>query len=414
MTAIQFRALGFFALLCLASAAGAEPPIAQGASERATPAVARVDFDRDDITAAWVSGIADPRTGRPLTLDDPVRVASISKLVVAIAVMRLEARGQIDLKADVSRYLGWTLRHPDHPEVPITLELLLSHRAGLTDAAGYVADTSSRLDAMVAAPGAWDPEHAPGTWFRYANLGFTVIGSVLERVTGTRFDTLMHELVLAPLDLDACFNWTTCDDATIARAVVLRDHLGNVRLDDVGGARPVCPVLAAADGSCRLDAAPGDNGGLFSPQGGLRISVRGLARIGQMLLADGKLAEERFLAPSAVAALVRPRWIWNGANGAPYEGDLMPAHGALFCRYGLAVQTLGPPLAGCGDDLFGDGRERVGHPGEAYGLVSGLWLDRQRGTGTAWFVVGADLSVPGVDSAFYRAEEELARRMLPP
>jgi CubicO group peptidase (beta-lactamase class C family) len=152
VTAIQFRALGFFALLCLASAAGAEPPIAQGASERATPAVARVDFDRDDITAAWVSGIADPRTGRPLTLDDPVRVASISKLVVAIAVMRLEARGQIDLKADVSRYLGWTLRHPDHPEVPITLELLLSHRAGLTDAAGYVADTSSRLDAMVAAP----------------------------------------------------------------------------------------------------------------------------------------------------------------------------------------------------------------------------------------------------------------------
>lgn len=392
----------------------AETGSRESAETALRPAIARVDFDRKRNLATWVTGLADPRTGRSLTLDDPVRVASISKLVVAIAVMRLEARGQIELEADVSRYLGWTLRHPAHPEVPITLELLLSHRAGLTDAAGYVADASSRLDAMVAAPGAWDQEHAPGTWFRYANLGFTIIGSVLERVTGERFDRLMQELVIAPLELDACFNWATCDDATIARAVVLRDHEGNVRLDDFGGVRPACPVLAAADGSCSLDAAPGVNGGLFSPQGGLRISVRGLARIGQMLLADGEVAGKQFLAPSAVAALERPRWIWNGANGSPGEGDSVSAQGALFCRYGLATQTLGPPLFQCGDDLFGDSRERVGHAGEAYGLVSGLWLDRQRGTGTAWFAVGADLSLSGVDSAFYRAEEELARRMLPP
>lgn len=90
----------------------------------------RVAFDRNGVVSAQVEGMADHlATGRKITADDPVRVASVSKLVTTIGVMRLVEDGKLDLDADVSTYLGWTLRHPRFPDTPITLRLLLSHRS---------------------------------------------------------------------------------------------------------------------------------------------------------------------------------------------------------------------------------------------------------------------------------------------
>src|SRR5690606_3223998 len=108
-------------------------------SARATEPVAsvRVAFDRNGVTDIRVEGLADVATGRKVTAGDPVRIASISKLVTAIGVMRLVEAGKLDLDADVSAYLGWELRNPSFPDQPITLRLLLSHRSSLTDAAGY-------------------------------------------------------------------------------------------------------------------------------------------------------------------------------------------------------------------------------------------------------------------------------------
>ncbi|MBP9535909.1 MAG: serine hydrolase, partial [Pseudoxanthomonas sp.] len=92
----------------LASAAG---PVAQ----------VRVAFDRQAITATAAAGLADVAAARPVSADDPVRVASISKLVVAIGVMRLVEAGALDLEADVSTALGWELRNPAFPDTAITL-----------------------------------------------------------------------------------------------------------------------------------------------------------------------------------------------------------------------------------------------------------------------------------------------------
>ena len=85
----------------------------------------RVAFDRDGITSTRTEGYADPATKRALTIDDPVRIASISKLVLAIGVMRLVEDGKLDLDADVSKALGWTPRNPSFPKKKITLRLLL-------------------------------------------------------------------------------------------------------------------------------------------------------------------------------------------------------------------------------------------------------------------------------------------------
>lgn len=372
----------------------------------------RVSFDRDGITGSRAEGFADIAAARAVTPDDPVRVASISKLVVAIGVLRLAEDGHLDLDADVSEALGWTLRHPQWPDVPITLRMLLSHRASLTDAAGYwQVPLGAELRTLLDDPQAWDAAHAPGSFFRYANLGFPLVAMVMERATGERFDLLMQRLVLQPLDIAGCYNWAACDQTTVARAVVLYDDARAPLRDDHRGGAPDCTVIVAEGGSCDLSQwRAGANGALFSPQGGLRISARDLAKIGRLLLGEGEVDGVRLLSSDAVRSLLTPLWQYAPGNGIGHEEDTGDGPAlAFFCRYGMAAQTLATPLPGCGDDPFGDGVERVGHSGSAYGLRSGLWIDREAGTGVVYFATGVAEGRDGTRSAFSAVEERLAR-----
>ncbi|MGQ0559653.1 MAG: serine hydrolase domain-containing protein [Sphingosinicella sp.] len=360
-------------------------------------------FDREAITAAGHEGMADRGRGQVLTIDNPVRIASVTKLVVALGVMRLVEQGTLDPDSDVSGYLGWPLRNPVFPDRPITLRMMLSHTSSVTDAADYVVPLGTRLQGWTARPGVFDAEHPPGAYFRYSNLNFPLVAAAMERAAGERFDTLMARLVLRPLGLDACFNWTTCSDDAIARATLLYAPDGAVLRDDLRGTRPACPVFAPEGVPCDLAGyRPGDNGGLFSPQGGLRISARGLADIGRMLLNRGRHLGEPFLSEASVAALLTPVWRFNGSNG--------DTDGGFYCAYGLAVQAIPTRASGCNDDLFGDGRARVGHAGDAYGLRSGLWIDPERGTGIAFFATSLGDDPPRGRSAFRAIEEWLARQ----
>jgi len=383
------------------------------ADSRAAPgpqASVKIVFDRAGTVSVQTEGLADRTTGRALSADDPVRIASISKLVVGLGVMRLVESGVLDLDRDVSAWLGWPLRHPQYRDVPITLRLLLSHRSSITDAAGYVIPYDAALKDKLDDPKAWDAEHGPGTFFRYTNLNFPVVASVMERATGERFDRLMQRLVLEPLGVTACFNWASCPPASLSRAVVLYDADGTVQADELQGQPPRCPVAPSADGQCDLDRwQAGRNGAMFSPQGGLRISANDLARIGRLLLNDGAQGAGRFLRKESIRLLTTPVWTYDGRNGETFEAETGDPGGAFFCRYGLAVQTLATEGPNCRDDPFGDAQPRIGHAGEAYGLVSGLWIDRQAKRGVAYFIVGGDLQRKGEHSAFYKIEEQLLK-----
>ncbi|MGH8177514.1 MAG: serine hydrolase domain-containing protein [Steroidobacter sp.] len=373
-------------------------------------ATVRVAFDRDGITATRVHGFADKATGRKVTADDPVRIASISKLVTTIGVMRLVETGKLDLDADVSDVLGWRLHNPAFLDTPITLRVLLSHRSSLTDGAGYwQTPLGGKLRDIVEDPRAWDTAHAPGTYFRYTNLNFPLVAQIMEHATGERFDKLMERLVLRPLGIDACFNWDRCDATTAARAVVLYDADGKPVKDDNHGGKPDCPVMPASDGSCDLSRwRAGENGALFSPQGGLRISANGLVRIGRLLLGNGSIDGKRLLEPASVQGMIAPQWQYRPGNGLTYEEDTGDLDHGFFCRYGLAVQTLATPVKGCRDDPFGDGAVHVGHSGSAYGLQAGLWVDRKGGAGVVWFATGMPDERLGGKSAFSAVEEVLA------
>jgi len=406
------RRLALLSLLsCLGIAHAGEPVVNEPATNEAASnepvARVRVTFDRKGINTLQAQGMADVAAGRAITVDDPARIASISKLVVTIGVLRLVEQGKLDLDADVTQQLGFALRNPAFPDTPITLRMLLSHTSSLTDGAGYWnVPLGSRITAITDDPKAWDDVHPPGSYFRYTNLNFPLVAQVMERATGERFDLLMRRLVLAPLQLDACFNWSGCSDAAIAHAVVLYDTEGVAQKDDLHGQRPDCPVIASKDGNCDLARwHAGENGALFSPQGGLRISARDLASIGRLLLNDGTLDGVRLLSPDSVRVLTTPQWTFDGDNGAMFEED-EPTRGGFFCRYGLAMQHLASgDGTTCRDDLFGDGRKRIGHGGNAYGLLSGLWIDREAGTGVVYLMTGVANDASGKHSAFSAVEE---------
>jgi CubicO group peptidase (beta-lactamase class C family) len=348
-------------------------------------------------------GSADEPAGTPLTERHRFRIASHSKTFTAVLVLRLVEQGRLRLDDDVSDTLGWRLRNPAFPDIPVTLRLLLSHRSSLKDDISYVVPLGRDIEAAVADPAAFDVAHEPGSFFRYSNLNFPIVATVLEKATGERFDRLMKQLVFEPLGLDACFNWTTCSDAKVAQAVVLYGSDGSVLRDDLGGKQPACPVTAE-DPACDLGAYRiGTNGALFSPQGGLRISARDLATIGQLLLSQGRHRGRPFLTAASIETITRPAWIFDGANGDTSDG--------FYCSYGLAVQSLPTARQGCRDDLFGDGRATFGHAGDAYGVRSGLWVDPKRRIGIAYFATGNGDEPPRGRSSYRAVEEWLARNV---
>jgi CubicO group peptidase (beta-lactamase class C family) len=390
-------------LLPLAACTVTERPA--GYTPPAAVAWAWSSFDANGIRRQDAAGLADRRTRRPITPDDPIRVASVSKIATALTVMRLVERRKLDLDTDVSDVLGWSLRNPAYRDRPITLRMLLSHTSSVRDnGENYVVRLGKTIRPQAQDAGSFDAEHAPGTFFRYSNLNFGLVGAVIERATGERFDRVARREVLEPLGLDACFNWGTCSEAAAARAVVLYDEDGSAILDDLRGKLPSCPVFVEPGTPCALGSyQPGSNGALFSPQGGLRISAAGLTVIGRMLLNDGRHGGRAFLSPASIRTMTAPAWTYDGGNGATDEG--------FYCSYGLAIQLIPARNAACRDDLVGDGRRLIGHAGEAYRVRSGLWLDPLRKTGIAFVSANNGKDPPAGRSSFKAIEEWLAARL---
>ena len=386
--------------LLLAACATMPPPAASVQAE------VGIAFDRNGDIASFAEGIADPKSGRRVTIDDPVRVASVSKMVTAIGVMQLVDQGKLDLGSDVSRWLGWSLRNPNFPDRPITLSMLLSHTSSVREHDDdYVIPLGGSLQAVMADPKNWDAQHGPGdNYFSYVNLNYPIVGSIIEKVTGVRFDIWMHRHVLAPMELDACFNWPTCSDAAVARAVELDNPAGKPLKDDLHGQRPDCPVFVKPGQACDLSQwRLGENGSLFAPQGGLRISARGLARIGRMLLSGGEIDGARILSPEAVNTLLAQVWRFDGSNGQ--------TDGGFYCSAGNGTHQIPSKVPGCADDMGTNGANLTGHAGDASGMKSGLWIDRNRGRGIAYFATGVGDPAPKApDSAYTAAEVHAFRR----
>lgn len=162
----------------------------------ATPAVAGCVVYRIDATGrrnAAAAGLADPNTGRPMTVDATFRIASCTKTFTAATVLRLIEDGRIGIHDDVTAWID-----PDHasrlPLGGVTVHHLLQHTSGLPDMDGQefmnelytypdkVWTPWEKIERSLIGRDRIGPLGLPA---RYSDVGYIVLAMLIEHVTGT-------------------------------------------------------------------------------------------------------------------------------------------------------------------------------------------------------------------------------------
>ena len=158
-----------------------------------------------DISHAKGYGMASD--GALNNVDTAFHVASITKQFTAAAIMQLVEAGTLDLGESINSYLPEQYRAPAWSDVHV--HHLLSHSSGITDYAvirdyydvvdGFcLGDT---VDGMIQEAMIKDLEFAPGTEYEYSNIGFTLLGEIIEEQTNTPYERYMQENILEPLGM---------------------------------------------------------------------------------------------------------------------------------------------------------------------------------------------------------------------
>ena len=310
----------------------------------------------DDV---FCFGHARLRPGVPVTEHTCFRIASVSKLVMSFAALSLAESGLLNLDRDVSADLGYAVRSPFAPEVPVTMRMLLTHTSGLTDSGPYGTrglEGGCTLRELLAAPDSWR-DRAPGACFEYSNLGAGVAGVVIERAAGQPFDDVLQERVFAPLGIRASY-----DPRRIAPAGDLANGYS---------VRGILPPRLRYD-AARLAARPPEP---FDPErdyliaaGRMITDSRGLARLIRLLAsADGM----GVLAPESLQMM---RSCQDGAPGIAHAGrglncaflpDVFPGFspvGHQGVAYGMCAELFADPASGCGVGLMTSGVRLVRQP----------------------------------------------------
>ncbi|WP_371618136.1 serine hydrolase domain-containing protein [Streptomyces sp. NBC_00454] len=182
-------------------------------------AIAGLGPQNKDATAALVrvggtsgswqgsSGVADIRTGREAVEQGRFRAGSVTKTFTSSVVLQLAAEGRVDLNRPVRQYLPDTV-----PEAyaTVTVRQLLNYTSGIPSADGpgdsFEAQWEHRFDVtdphdQLANALAKKPEFAPGAAQHYLNIDYTLLGVLIEKVTGTTYEEAVGRRILKPLGL---------------------------------------------------------------------------------------------------------------------------------------------------------------------------------------------------------------------
>jgi len=138
-------------------------------------------------------GMADAAHSVPVTAETVFTTGSITKQFTAAAVLVLAQRGKLSLQEPISKYFQ------DVPadKLAITIDLLLSHRAGFPGAIGDDREPIGR-DAYVRRALATPLEFAPGTGYGYSNVGYSLAAAIIEMASGESYEDFLHDALFAP------------------------------------------------------------------------------------------------------------------------------------------------------------------------------------------------------------------------
>ena len=283
------------------------------------------------------------------------RIASVSKLVMTFGALSLMESGLIDLDADISGYLGYPVRHPRYPHTPVTMRMLLTHTASLTDDGPYGTrgmQSGTTLRSLLEDPSCWR-ESAPGAAFHYTNFGAGAAGCVMEKAAGLPFDDIMQSRVFAPLHIRA-----TYDPRRVHPSGDLADGYG---------VRGFLPPIKKYD-AARLAARPPEP---FDPERDYLIAA------GRMITdSHGMERLIRLLASKDGMGVISPASLRMMTSDQSGTGGIGQINRGLNCAF----------LPG----VF-DGFSPAGHQGVAYGMCAELFADPERGCGAGVMTSGVRL-----------------------
>lgn len=284
-------------------------------------------------------GSSNLETGAPLTNKNIFRIASISKSFSATSIMQLIEAGKLDLDEDVSNLVGFPIRHPKYPETIITLRLLMSHLSSINDSEGYFS-----LDYINPAKNPnWQKcynDYEPGKGYQYCNLNFNMIGTIIERTSGERFDQYVKHHILDPLGLYGGYCIDSLDKSKFA---TIYDY-------NVDSAKfIISPNAYAARSEEIANYTMGYSTPIFSPTGGMKISATDLAKYMTMHMNYGRYKEGRIITKKS--------------------SKLMQTALSIEENYGFALENTTKMV---------DGIQLVGHTGSAYGLFSAMFFDPKK------------------------------------
>ncbi len=291
---------------------------------------------KNKIIYSKAFGYKDLQTRTALQTTDLFRIASISKSFSAIAVMKLVDAGKLSLDDDFGQLVGFTVRNPKYPDRVITLRMILSHTSSINDSEGYF-----NLDVINPAKNpAWRKcynDYAPGEGYQYCNLNFNMVGAVLEKVSGVRFDNYIRSEILIPLQLEAGYCVDSLDNSRFA---TLYDY------DSTGTLKP-SPEAYAPRREQIMNYVMGYTTPIFSPTGGMKISSGDLTRYMMMHMNFGKI-------PGKGLRLIKRK------SSRTMQTAIDTREG-----YGLALWNTSKLV---------QGEVLVGHTGSAYGLYSAMFF----------------------------------------
>jgi D-alanyl-D-alanine carboxypeptidase len=153
----------------------------------------------------WLGADGTPeRDGHPVRTDAPFRIASVTKVFVAVVVLQLLEEGRLRLDDPASRYA------PDAARWPVTIRQLLNHTSGIPDfgmADEFGEELAARRDRrwsaaeVVALVSDNEPTFPAGTGYSYSNTNYVLLGQVIETVTGHGWAQEVRRRILDPLEL---------------------------------------------------------------------------------------------------------------------------------------------------------------------------------------------------------------------
>jgi CubicO group peptidase (beta-lactamase class C family) len=163
----------------------------------------------------WIAkgyGYADVDAARRVRADTAFYVASVGKVVTATVLMMLWEEEAFALDDPVARHLDFPLSHPRYPDVPITFRQLLTHTSGISDQQWFSIDSSTSpslrdflISYLTSSGKFYDPDRCfstmPGKTWAYCNVGYALLGYLVDRLGTAPLDSVSKRRVFAPLGM---------------------------------------------------------------------------------------------------------------------------------------------------------------------------------------------------------------------